>query len=88
MTWIIEVRNDTEEMKIDGEERREELREKIRKFNGFEEKWKKKTGVKWTEEREKQHGERREERRAENNHDMLFHMVHSWPKSKKKKKNR
>ncbi|KAK7863099.1 hypothetical protein R5R35_001024 [Gryllus longicercus] len=63
MTWIKEVKKDMEEMGIDGEEveRREEFRKKIRGFQGFQEKAKKKTGAKWTEERKKQHGERMKE---------------------------
>jgi len=63
MIWIREVRKDMAEMKIDGEEveRRKEFREKIRGFKGFQEKEKKKTGAKWTEERREQHRERMKE---------------------------
>lgn len=60
ITWIKEVRKDMEEMEIDGEEveRRKEFRAKIKGFGGFQEKEKKKTGAKWTEERRKKHAER------------------------------
>ncbi|KAK5649407.1 hypothetical protein RI129_000436 [Pyrocoelia pectoralis] len=86
ITWIKEVRK---EMKLDGEEmeRRKEFREKIRGFRGFhvQEKSKKKTRTKWTEEKKKQHSERMKEywkRRKKNNCHKLFHVVHSRPKSK------
>ena len=52
--WFKEVRKDMKEMEIDGEEaeRREDFREKIRGFKGFQEKEKKKTGEKWTGKKE------------------------------------
>ena len=60
LTWFIEVKKDLEEMKIEEEdvENRNEFRRRVKQFEGFQEKRKRKTGAKWTEERKKQHSER------------------------------
>lgn len=60
VTWFVEVKKDISEMQISEEEilDRNKFREKIDQFKNFEERQKKKTGTKWTDERRSEHSER------------------------------
>ncbi|KAL1451182.1 hypothetical protein WDU94_003467 [Cyamophila willieti] len=60
LTWFNETKKDLNEMEIPREiiNERNQFKEKIKEFQGYKEREKKKTGAPWTEERKQQHRER------------------------------
>ena len=89
--WFTEVENDLEELKITPADVTEwsSMRNKLKKkFTGFEDKPKKKTGAIWTEERKEKHqatmNEIQKQREKRQMQKVEINIVHSGSFEKKK----